>query len=178
MPLLWASAGARAMMEDKPSILERLSVAFNARSLSPGGKLDCVIAVGMAAVRLDSGASALIHLALGRDLVSSREALATAIRITRNMGVKHSWRLRLPEVESVAATALRFYACPICPGCLGRKFLVIPGTPSLSTRMCPKCRGTGLRPYPARHGDKIARVVDRLSTIEADFGREVIRVLR
>jgi hypothetical protein len=44
-----------------------------------------------------------------------------------------------------AMIALIWWLDPICPTCHGRKFETIKDTPVLSGRLCPECKGSGLR---------------------------------
>ena len=50
--------------------------------------------------------------------------------------------------EAVAAAVLAWWLNRNCKACSGRKFELIPGTPSLSARSCKLCKGTGETAIP------------------------------
>lgn len=69
--------------------------------------------------------------------------------------VREQLRLRaehrnMAEPLEKAMAALMWWLDSGCHACHGRRWEVIPGTPTLSDRACPVCRATGERPKP--HG--------------------------
>jgi len=50
----------------------------------------------------------------------------------------------------LALLVLDWYRDQNCRGCSGRRFLETAGTPTLSSRECPKCGGTGKRSFESR----------------------------
>jgi hypothetical protein len=55
----------------------------------------------------------------------------------------------VPEAESVVSLVLIWWFSKICPACNGVKFQVIPGTPTLSAKLCKRCHGTGESQFPS-----------------------------
>lgn len=138
--------------------------------------LDYLIALGVAAQRV-SGAAEILHLGLVASPDTWRAANAATINIVRKLSCRHGWNLRNAAIQRIAGAALRQYAVPVCPKCAGRRYEVIPGTPTLSTRPCTKCRGTGIRPIPVRDGRRIAMTLAALERIEFAASAEIKRVL-
>ena len=78
--------------------------------------------------------------------------------------VREQLRLRSEKtghpVETYMA-ALLWWMDSMCHACHGRRWEVIPGTPTLSDRACPVCKGSGERPKP--NGLETMAVVDYLN---------------
>jgi hypothetical protein len=71
----------------------------------------------------------------------------------------YAWKI--PEPWDVAAEVVKYWLDQSCPSCDGLKFRQIPGTPSLSNRVCPSCQGSGLARVPhGGDGKKLANYLD------------------
>lgn len=57
-------------------------------------------------------------------------------------------RQELPNPDGLTSATLFWWLSPTCTTCHGQRWQVIPGTPALSERVCPACRGSGERPMP------------------------------
>lgn len=69
------------------------------------------------------------------------------------------WGMEHPEMK--AAAIVRYWLDTNCGTCDGRKFRLIPGTPSLSNKTCPSCGGSGVAPVPhGQEGRKLANHMD------------------
>lgn len=53
---------------------------------------------------------------------------------------------QIADAGNVAASVLMWWLDKVCSKCHGVRFEVIPGTPSLSGRLCKRCHGTGEAP--------------------------------
>jgi hypothetical protein len=60
------------------------------------------------------------------------------------------WEIDDPEITAVAV--LIWWLDKTCPECQGRKWRVVLGTPSLSGKVCGRCRGCGEAFFPYRDG--------------------------
>lgn len=61
-----------------------------------------------------------------------------------------------------ATAVVRYWLDQTCQGCNGRKFQTLPGTPSLSTKVCPVCRGSGIGHVPHdQHGRRLLNWMDQ-----------------
>lgn len=101
------------------------------------GAGDILIASGWSA--------ATIGLALMR--LHSKPDTATLEHVHREVtayAIAH--HIERPDV--VAGAVMAWWLDKVCKVCHGRKFAVIEGTPALSTKICPACRGTGEAKLP------------------------------
>lgn len=119
-----------------PTVAERYSQAIHASNLKveadKQGSADTLIAVGWSQSRIGA---LLMRLQTKADRAALEQAHQQATRQAGLMGLER------PEV--VAAAVLVWWLDGICPACHGRKFEQIADTPSLSTRQCKVCRGSG-----------------------------------
>lgn len=58
-----------------------------------------------------------------------------------------TWLAR-PGGHDIASTVLMHWLDPICTGCSGQKWELIPNTPAQSTKACKVCRASGTIPAP------------------------------
>lgn len=71
----------------------------------------------------------------------------------------HKWFI--PNPQETAGAVIKYWLDQTCNACDGRKWRLIPGSPSLSNRMCPACNGTGYCPPPCgQAGRKLANHMD------------------
>ncbi|UIF90880.1 hypothetical protein [Cupriavidus sp. UYPR2.512] len=155
-------------MIDAPNTLERLATAMGSRDLSikrGTSDVDYIIALGMTA-RANSAASAMVNLHLAQNPAAYKEAERAAVAVARHLNLKRRWKLKVRDLIRISGTALKYYICPVCPHCFGRKFDLFPGTQRLSDKICRPCHGTGKRPLPLQHGREIAEIIGALENIE------------
>lgn len=148
--------------------LERLSVALTSKNLKlkeTVSDVDYLIALGMIGIK-NKMAGAVLNFHLSGNLSSYKEARRATVELTRRLSIKRNWKLETKDQYRIADAAWKMYLMPACPKCTGRKYQHDEGTPSLSARPCQKCRGTGLRNYPDKHGSYISDVVQALANIE------------
>lgn len=129
--------------------------------------IDTIIAAGWVKVGLSTELYRLMvqldgvdkRLFMGRDVDPSLVDWVTmAARLSRLPPARRElldyahWlaRARFPEVrtEQVLGIAMGVMAqilLPTCPGCEGREYELIPGTPNKSHRVCQVCKGSGVR---------------------------------
>lgn len=148
--------------------LERLSEAMVSDDLKMrenlGGDLDYMIALGCAGSK-DRDASALLHVDLGGSRVSYKQLRRAAINITHRLDVRRNWKLSRQQLVDIASGAVKMYLMPNCTKCTGLKYQKVKGTPHLSDRVCPRCKGTGMQAYPVQHKTHIQDVVIVLTSI-------------
>lgn len=73
--------------------------------------------------------------------------------------VAKSMRIENPEV--VASHVINYWLSQNCPVCTGRGETVVPDTPKLSGRACPRCHGLQRLPMPyGSQGRRLAVVLD------------------
>lgn len=156
-------------MIEHPDTLERLATAMGSRDLSVRrgiGDVDYIIALGMAAVSVSPAASAMINLHLAQNPAAFKEAERAAVSIARHLNLKRRWKMKVRELITITHTALKYYICPVCPHCYGRKFELFEGTRRLSNKICRPCHGTGRRPLPLHRGKEIGEIMSALESIE------------
>ena len=102
------------------------------------GDADVMIAAGWSASRI-GGALMRLHSK------PTREGLA----LVHVQVAMEADRMHISNPDAVATAALAWWLDRVCPVCHGRKYDTIPGTPSLSSIECPKCRGTGEKNMPS-----------------------------
>lgn len=160
---------------------ERLAQAFQSRNLQSHDHrltdIDVLTAYGLTLKHRPEAAAPLIHLRLGGDARAWPEARRRVIAITRHLATRQRWPLPVKEQIALAETALRHHIDPTCPHCQGRQYQTIPGTPKLSDRPCPKCRGSGIAPLPKTHFRQLAEILARLERIEEGVYDEMGRRL-
>lgn len=101
------------------------------------GDADVLIAAGWSESRLGG---TLMRLQTKASMQQVLEVLDQIERVTRNRGIS------MEATEKVLAWWLK----QACKPCNGLKFIKVPDAPTLSTKACPACRGSGLRAVP--HG--------------------------
>jgi len=86
-------------------------------------------------------------------------------------------RYGMDKPGDIAAAVLMWFLFKVCSECHGVKFATIPGTPSLSTKACKHCHGTGENPLPyGEAGKRLAGVLDdALDAHRASVGRRLWR---
>lgn len=78
------------------------------------------------------------------------------------------------EDPQVTARALAHLADDVCPGCEGRGYGVVAGTPMLSDEICVPCSGTGRRPV---EGDQVRDLVEKIARLEREIAAAIMRRL-
>lgn len=74
-------------------------------------------------------------------------------------GVVARWGIPFPT--EVAGAVVGYWLDQTCQPCDGRKWQVIPGSPSLSNRVCPVCHGSGIAKIPhGNDGKRLANYMD------------------
>ena len=155
--------------DGRVSPLERVVRALNSRRLAfkenVATDIDWLTALGMACAR-DPGRSALVRLHYVADADSYGQALKLSLQIVRRVSVRQRWKLLQQDAIKLAKVSLAYHIAPVCPACHGTGFELIAGTSHLSSRHCPKCNGSGRRPYPIRNGGRIREIVAHLESME------------
>ena len=75
---------------------------------------------------------------------------------------------------TVVFTVLQHLNREVCPGCMGRGYGVVDGTPMLNGQMCVECRGTGKRQLQGKAELALVEVIMRL---EQDISTSISRKL-
>lgn len=125
------------------TILERIAHAENSSDLTPLARecdVDVLGAIGMAAY-LNPRYLALFRLKFHQHKGSVEVATEQFVLWTRRALQRRGDRRK--EVRGVATAAMAVWVVDTCPACKGRRYLVLEGSPCLSTKPCPMCRGTG-----------------------------------
>jgi len=79
----------------------------------------------------------------------------------RNQVAIKAYVWHIPDPWGAAAAVIKFWLDQTCQACDGQKYRRIPGTPSLSTRPCGSCFGSGLGRVPYRDdGKRLANYMD------------------
>jgi len=94
-----------------------------------------------------------------RDMAAVMEGLSQ-LRPTRAALTVQALKWNIIDAEAKAAGVIRYWLDQNCPACEGRKWQLIPGTPTLSNRACPTCRGSGIGQVP--HGQEGRRLANHL----------------
>lgn len=129
------------------------------------GAGDMIIAAGMNPVRLGG---ALLRLHTRCDTLGL-EKVQIAVSIQANyMGIK--------SPDSISSAVVGWWLSKVCKKCHGRKFDVIPNTPSLSTKHCKACYGTGEERIP--FGDDGRALASWLDDCKAAAVHSIKRRLR
>lgn len=167
-------------MTDKPSALERLATSVFASNLSYDPirrvPLDHVIAMGMASIKSPT-TSNVLRLYLGHPEAWAAAKLSV-LAIVRRLDTKRGWHLSDRDLDRVATAALHQHINPTCSHCKGRGFEVIPETPTLSTKACRHCHGTGRRTPGRRLRIEIETTIASLEHINSITEAAVKRLLR
>lgn len=169
-------------MSERPSSLERLSVAMSTSDLTLDanhrGAADYIVALGIAGIRHSAVASPMMRVHLAGRPDDLRAAFNAVLGLVRRLNLKKNWRLAGHSTQAVALHALSHHVDPTCPHCHGRKFELLEGSPTLSTKICRHCHGTGRRPVQKKHRDQINAVIAALESIDSVTERAVARLVR
>lgn len=174
-------------MRDVKTIEEKLGVALSNGIIGykeGGSNLDVVMAFGMAAAGL--GERSLSVKLLGENSISrslatallrfwllgdcAKEAIYAAERMDMVLNAKDRTRFRIARARLV----LDYWIAEECLSCEGRKWVSIPGTPTLSDVECPACKGTGKKAKPWErdtHADKADRLLAKLDEVVREVAR-------
>jgi hypothetical protein len=168
------------------------------------GSINRVIALGVAGLRArrDSRRRAvppelLVRLAtmtyrlkLAGDVKEYKAAEDAVCSLASALNRRWNWRSSPSGVRRMSRTVLRYWLVDNCPGCTGRKFQEIPGSPALSARVCQDCGGSGKAPRPwassglrspaprAREGEYHDALFAELQGVEYDVSLVLRRLLR
>jgi hypothetical protein len=137
---------------------------------SPSGELadiDYVRATGLAAIDHGLGIS-LWRLKFSDDVRELRNVM---------IGLSELFvrRFSVDPTESLP-DALGHWLTSVCPGCAGRRYLVVPGTPMLSDVECPSCGGTGTPEITASPQTKW--LIETIVRLEQAASSSVLRKLQ
>ena len=139
--------------------------------------IDIVGAVGMAAIQNPE------HLAIWRvkylndiaDIPAAKRIfILWARRAMMRRGVIQAGASRL------GVQTLMQWLDDVCQGCNGLKFAVTEGTPTLSTKQCTKCQGTGKNPIKADSAatlEVVFDVIERADGIMFELQNRIKRTL-
>ena len=169
-------------MTDRPSIMERVSVASNSGNLTLArdrrGDADWILALGIAGLRNGGTEAPLTRLHATASRVTLRTAVEKVERLVRRLNAKAGWKLAGSEVREVSEKALAHHIAPACQHCGGRRFELQENAPVLSGRACRHCHGTGRRPIQKKLREQIATVISALEEIDSRTESAVARLVR
>ena len=167
--------------DGRASPLERVVRALSSGRLAfkedVATDIDWLTALGMACAR-DPGRSALVRLHYVADHDSFDQAMRLAVQIVRRVSTRQRWHMQQQEIIRIAKISLAYHIAPVCPSCRGTGFELIPGTHHLSSHRCPKCQGSGRRPYPIKDGGRICEIVAHLQSMERVTEDAIARKMR
>lgn len=159
----------------KPDVTERYTNATHATSLKveadKGGAADLLIAcgwspsrLGSALLRLHSEYDGVEHPKRGTAIYAHEFAMMLGklktLREVRYQLTLQAENWRMDGASDVAANVLLWWLDRVCHKCHGVRFEVIPGTPSLSGRLCRACHGSG--ETPLMHSSDARRMVNHI----------------
>lgn len=124
--------------------------------------IDVVGAAGMAAIN-DPGHMALYRLKYLSDNASIALAKSTFIIWTRKAMMRRG--VDPSTASRVGVQTLMKWLGDVCPTCHGLGYPLLEGTPSLSSKPCGHCKGTGRTPIRG-HGDLNEAIKDVLERAE------------
>lgn len=148
-----------------PGVDERYTTAANARTLEVAahhaGPVDVLAAAAWSPTRL-GGLLLRLHSeydggqrvrASNSRAASRTETTLVAIRLrtlpqAREQLAMQAERWRIADPSDCARDVLAWWLDHSCPGCNGRRWLMVPDTPHLSGKACPACHGSGERAVP------------------------------
>lgn len=160
---------------DRPGIEEQYQTAGNTSNLTVEaerrGAGDVLIAAGWSPSRIGSALLRLHSEYDGGEKSQRRgagktDAILLAGRLKSLPGIMvqvtskaREWGQDAPE--SGARAAILWWLDRTCRRCHGRRYELIPGAPSLSSRACTSCRGSGEASVPnGQDGRRIANFLD------------------
>lgn len=122
------------------------------------GAADILIAAGWSASRIGS---ALMRLHTKPDTAS--------LSLVHEQVAMQAARFKIAKPDVVASSVIAWWLSRLCRGCHGLKFELIPGTPTLSDKACPACKGTGEARLPhGEAGRKMAGWMDECKASAVD----------
>lgn len=115
-------------------------------------------------------ADELLQAAEGADKMEAREILRAAISALEARQSEE--RIR---AQAKAAGTIRYWLHQTCNGCHGLRWQLMPGTPSLSNKMCKVCFGSGVGQIPhGQDGRRLANWMDScVESARAMIGRNL-----
>ena len=84
-----------------------------------------------------------LGVALHRLFTGDERAARVVVDVLAEMARGKFHDLRRVQAEHIARSVLAWNRAKTCPVCAGKRFDIIPGTPTLSTKACKPCKGTG-----------------------------------
>lgn len=160
----------------RPTLDERYEAACNASDLSVQEvrrtAADVLIAAGWSPVRL-GGALLRLHSEYDSSERLRRRESVTQTDVALLVGrLKHlgpvteqvellATHWNMEGARHKARAVVLWWLDRTCGSCFGRRYQVAPGTPMLTNRVCPKCRGLGEQPLPhGQDGRRLANFID------------------
>lgn len=128
-------------------IIERYATAAIADDLKdrgPYSDLHILTAAGMAGIS-DSWETSLFRLKYANDAKEYQSSLDGAEDMARTLSFRNKWQTTPGKTAHIARQTLNYWLADLCPTCLGRGALAIPGTPILEDQPCDQCDGSGRR---------------------------------
>lgn len=164
------------------STVERLASATNSSDLGlrQNRRSDADILIAFALASKEHGALSGKLMALHS--AGTQGAYHRALRFVYAMAIKanglQQWRLNHENIMRVSELALRHHASPVCPHCKGRRWTLIPGSPTLSDHECQHCGGTGIRKVQKNMRRQIEHIIAALERVDSLTDQGVKRRMR
>lgn len=174
-----------------PSAVNSNNLAMDASTLMSDS--DTLAAMGRADHALTTGRSfdgrsippSPLAVPLQRLLAGDNNESYAVVRLLTAMTHAHSFKIKTKishkEAGDMARACLAWMRSGACSTCYGRRWLLVPGTQSLSDTECTACQGTGKMPFedhfePSRR--ELARwAVSQLENAMGRAGPEAMKAL-
>lgn len=162
---------------DRPNVEEQYETASNTSNLAVETHVrraaDVLIAAGWSPATL-GGAIMRMHSEFSRpprnggqtDVILAMNQLKTMPSVVQQIEIRALiWGME--EALEKARGVVAWWLDRVCQKCSGRGMQLIPGTPALSNRVCPSCRGSREAKLP--HGQEGRRLATYMDSCVADW---------
>lgn len=160
-------------------LIDRYASAVHATSLTSDpstymSNTDVLGAMGLAGIHYPLGVALARLLSGGGDSDAIDTLTSMIFRRARTYGIK----LTYIGSRDVAIAVLAWHRHGTCQPCVGRGFLLMPGTP-VNGEQCPHCKGTGKIDFDSHFPQAVLRVAQWASDqIEYGISNAAIEAMR